>query len=367
VVLVGAESRLPYQRPPLSKGYLIGRQELDRLRFRPPEQYQRLAIDVRTGEQVEEVEPEAHRVRLGSGETLAYSRLLLATGGRPRRLPGHEGALYLRTLDDCDRLRQALDESDSLSIIGAGFVGAEVAAAARTLEREVSVYEALQQPLERVLGLELGAWLAGVHRAHGVDLHLGVRDLPELGRPLLVAVGSEPVTELAAAAGLEVEQGVIVDELGRTSAPDIYSCGDAARFWSPLFEARIRVEHFQTARKHGAAVGAAMAGAGWPFAEAPWFWSDQYEVNLQYVGGGLDWTETAVRGTFGQPPFTVFYLKAGRLRGAAGINDGRTIGQVKAVMEARVDLSRAQLEDPAFDLKAAARPATPTPSPPAQP
>jgi hypothetical protein len=221
----------------------------------------------------------------------------------------------------------------------------------------VTGHEALDQPLLRVLGPELGAWLGEVHRAHGVDLRTGVRDLPALGAGALIGVGTQPNVELAAAAGIRCDQGIVVDELGRTDAPDVCAAGDCARFWSPLFEAAVRVEHYQTAHRHGMATGRAAAGDGGPFAEAPWFWSDQYELNLQYVGAGLAWDRSVVRGSLGEPPFTAFFLREDRLVGALGVDDGRTISQVRRLLETRTEVAAEQLTDPAVDLKRLSRPA----------
>jgi 3-phenylpropionate/trans-cinnamate dioxygenase ferredoxin reductase subunit len=345
IVLVGREPNPPYERPYLSKRYLLHDVGPDQL-FLPA-----LTATLRLGEEVVELEPDRHRVRLAAGDRLEYSRLLLATGARARLLPGHEDRLYLRELGQAERLRDALDRGEPLEVVGAGFIGCEVAAAARDRGVAVTVHEALDQPLMRVLGIELGAWLAEVHRARGVDLRTGVRELPALGPGALIGVGTQPNVEVAAAAGIRCEGGVMVDEVGRTSAPDVYAAGDCARFWSPLFEMAVRVEHFQTAQRHGAAVGRAMAGDERPFDEAPWFWSDQYDLNLQYVGAGLPWAEMVVRGRLGEPPFTAFLLRDGRPLAALGVNDGRTISQFRRLLEARVDLSRDQLADPGVDLK----------------
>ena len=345
VVLVGREPHPPYERPYLSKRYLlheVPRQQL----FLPP-----LDAVLRLGEEVVELEPDRHAVRLATGERLEYATLLIATGARPRRLPGHEDGVYLRELEHADGLRAALDRGEPLDVVGAGFIGCEVAAVARLRGLPVTVFEALDQPLLRVLGPELGAWLGEVHRGRGVDLRTGVRELPPLGPGTLVGVGTEPNVELATAAGIACERGIVVDELGRTDAPDVYAAGDCARFWSPLFETHVRVEHYQTAHRHGTATGRAMGGDGMPFAEAPWFWSDQYEMNLQYVGAGLPWDRSVVRRRRGQPPFTAFFLHEDRLVGALGVDDGRTIGHVRRLLEARADVSADQLADPAVDLK----------------
>jgi 3-phenylpropionate/trans-cinnamate dioxygenase ferredoxin reductase subunit len=183
-------------------------------------------------------------------------------------------------------------------------------------------------------------------------MHLGVAALPRLQSPV-VGVGSTPRTELAARAGLAVDGGIVVDELGRTSVPGVFAAGDVTRFWSPLYESRIRVEHFQAAQRQGFAVGRAMAGATDPYAEVPWFWSDQYELNLQYAGAGLPWDEIVVRGAFGEPPFTVFYLRAGMLVAAAGMNDHHTVARARRAMQERAPITRDQLADPRFDLRRA--------------
>jgi 3-phenylpropionate/trans-cinnamate dioxygenase ferredoxin reductase component len=352
VLVLGGEKDPPYQRPPLSKRYLLGEVGREELMLPP------LEAELRLGAEVIEIDVEARAVRLADGERLGYRRLLIATGARPRRL-AMEGGLYLRQIADADRLRQLLWSRAPLEVVGAGFIGCEVAAIARTLGVPVTLYEALPQPLLRVLGPELGEWLAGVHREHGVDLRTGVSGAPEPGHATLVAVGSQPNTELAEAAGLVCQDGIQVDATGLTSAPDVYAAGDCARFWSPSLQEEVRVEHFQTAIRHGEAVGATMAGLEAPFEEVPWFWSDQYRLNIQYAGAGLPWDEMVVRGRFGVPPFTVFYLEAGRLRAAAGVNDGRTVSRARRLLGAGTDvpgkLLRQALADPSRDLRTLTR------------
>jgi 3-phenylpropionate/trans-cinnamate dioxygenase ferredoxin reductase subunit len=347
IVVVGREPYPPYERPPLSKRYLLG--ELDRGQILLPP----LQASLRLEEEVSEIEPDAHRVRLRGGDTLEYSRLLLATGSRPRLLtgPSIENVVYLRDLSEADHLRGLLAAGGPVQLVGAGFIGCEVAAAARTLGLPVTLYEALEQPLLRVLGPEVGRWLGDVHRARGVTLVTGTRELRGLEGWVLAGVGTEPNGELAQAAGIEYSAGILVDELGRTSAPDVYAAGDCARFWSPIYETHVRVEHFQTASRHGLAVGRTIAGDGRPFGEAPWFWSDQYDLAIHYVGGGLGWDATVVRGRLGVPPFTVFYVSNGRLMAAAGVNDHRTISHTRRLLEARAVVSVEQLADPDVDLK----------------
>jgi 3-phenylpropionate/trans-cinnamate dioxygenase ferredoxin reductase subunit len=325
----------------------------DRLELRPREQYRELGIELLQGTRVAELDLERREIVFESGRRAGWALLCIATGSSARKLDGFGDAIYLRELPDAERLLAVLERREPLRVVGAGFIGCEVAAAARGRGCDVTVFEALAQPLQRVLGADLGGYLAGVHREHGVDLRLGEAPRPDVERPVVVGVGSAPRTGLAVAAGVEVDEGILVDELGRTSVPDVYAAGDATKFWSPLFEERIRVEHFQTAQRQGFAVGRAMAGVPTPFAEAPWFWSDQYDVNIQYAGAGLAWDETVTRGTLGQPPFSVFYLRRSSMIAVAGINDHHTVARARRVMEARAAVTREQLADPAFDLRRA--------------
>ncbi len=350
-MLVGVESELPYERPHLSKGYLLGTVSRERLGLRPAEQYHELGVELLLGERVADLGVEKHTAELDSGRTISWDLLCLATGSSARRLLGLDDALYLRELPDAVALREILDRGGMLDVIGAGFIGCEVAAVATQQGCHVRVHEALEQPLLQVLGRELGRYVAIEHRAKGVDLRLNVTTLPKMAPPILAGVGSMPRTELAERAGLVVDRGIVVDEHGRTSAPQVFAAGDVTRFFSPLFETRIRVEHFQTAQRQGFAVGRVMAGAREPYDEVPWFWSDQYELNLQYVGAALPWDQIVTRGHFGHPPFTVFYLQQGRLVAAAGINDHHTVARARHVMQARVTLTRGQLADPGFDLR----------------
>jgi len=353
---VGAEPELPYERPHLSKGYLLGTVPRQKLGLRPAGQYRELDIELRLGERIANLGVERRTAELESGQTISWDVACIATGSTARRLQRFEDALYLRELADADVLRAVIGRGEPVDVIGAGFIGCEVAAAARVSGCAVRVYEALDQPLVRVLGAELGGYLADVHRSHGVEMHLAVESLPRLQTPV-VGVGSTPRTELAVGAGLAVDggilQGIVVDEVGRTSAQGVFAAGDVTRFWSPHYQTRIRVEHFQTAQRQGFAVGRAMAGAADAYSEVPWFWSDQYELNLQYAGAGLPWDEIVIRGVLGEPPFTVFYLQAGTLSAAAGVNDHHTVARARHVMQERAHVTRDQLADPRFDLRRA--------------
>ena len=352
-MLVGAEPHLPYERPHLSKGYVLGTVRPDRLPLRPPEQYRELGVEVRLAERVVDLGLGDRTATLEGGDTIAWDRLCIATGSDARHLPGFEDAIYLRELPAAERLRALIDRSEALDIVGAGFIGCEVAAVAVQKGSTVRVHEARAEPLSFVLGEELGTYMAGVHLAHGVDLRLNVRELSAFNGPLLVAVGSVPRTQLAERAGLEVDGGIVVDERGHTSAPDVFAAGDVTKFFSPLFEDYIRVEHFQTAQRQGFAVGRAMAGATDPYDEAPWFWSDQYDLNIQYVGAGLQFDQVVIRGELGKPPFTVFRLRGDRLLTVIGFNDHHTVARARRLMERRTGVSARQLADRSFDLRRA--------------
>jgi len=343
----------PYERPHLSKGFLLGTVAEDEMALRPPAQYGELDVDLVLGEPVADLGLEHRAVELASGRRIGWDLLCVATGSSARRLPDLPHAMYLRELGDARALDSVLKPGGALEVVGAGFIGCEVAAAAVARGCAVRVFEMLDQPLLRVLGAELGAYLAAVHREHGVELQLGVQALPRLKVPVLVGAGSIPNTALAERAGLATDRGVLVDASGRTSAPGVFAAGDVTRFESLRYLRPVRVEHFQAAQRQGFAVGRAMAGAAEPYDEVPWFWSDQHGLNIQYAGAGLPWDEIAVRGVLGRPPFTVFYLAGGEPVAAAGVDDHHTVARSRRLMEKRAAVTRAQLEDPSFDLRRA--------------
>lgn len=348
-MLIGAEPRAPYERPHLSKGYLLGTAPRERLPLRPAQQYRDLQVELVLGEYVVDLGLERRAVETRTGKRFAWDRLCIATGSDARRLQGYEEALYLRELPQADRIRALIERGEPLQIIGAGFIGCEVAAAAVQQGCAVTVYERAQEPMFLILGTALGRYLKSVHVAHGVELRLNATSTPPPSARQLVAVGSVPRTH----PGLQVDGGIVVDEVGRTSVPDVFAAGDGTKHFSPLFETHIRVEHFQTAQRQGFAVGRAMAGATQVYDEAPWFWSDQYDLNIQYVGAGLPGDQAIVRGEIGKPPFTVFRLGGGRIQTVVGFNDHHTVARARRVMEARKSLSSWQLEDPNFDLRRA--------------
>jgi 3-phenylpropionate/trans-cinnamate dioxygenase ferredoxin reductase component len=370
IVMIGEESHLPYERPPLSKEYLRGEQDLASIFVRPADWYREQEVDARPGTRATRIDPVGRRVVLEGGEELGYDRLLLATGARPRRLDGDESdrILYLRTIEDSDRLKALLDRIRHLVVVGGGFIGAEVAASARTLGKEVTIVEDAPVPMARALGEEMGRVYEGIHRDHGVRFHSGegvasvkgstqggvvVRTASGRaveGDAAVVGIGVVPRTELAEAAGLEVDNGVLVDAACRTSAGGVLAAGDVANHDHPLF-GRIRIEHYDNALKMGAHVAGVMLGQEAPFDDPHWFWSDQYDVNLQYGGFARSWDRIEVRGSVEGRDFSAFYLKDGVLLAVLGLNRGKDVRRAMKLIAARARPDPEALRDAEIDLR----------------
>ncbi len=345
IVLIGDEPDRPYERPPLSKELLRGQETP--LFLRDASFYD--VFDLRLGTRVTKIDPSGS-VTLAHGEEIAFDACLLATGGRPRTLD-IRSARYLRTLRDALDLREALREKPHVVVIGAGFIGAEVAASARTMGCDVTMLEMLDVPLSRVLGPELGRAYADIHRDHGVDLRLGYDVSTHEFAPddvIVVGVGILPNVELAADAGIECDNGILVDEFCRTSAPKVFAAGDVAR---P--RGGTRVEHFQNAQNQGAAAAKAMLGSGEPFHEVPWFWSDQYDVNLQILGHPAG--EGIVRGSLDGRDFIAFYVDGPHLVAATAMNRGKDIAIARRLIERRVEVDPKRLLDEDVALRSLLR------------
>lgn len=370
IVLVGEEPELPYERPPLSKEYLRGEQPLDRLFLQPPPWYEQNDVEVRLGIRATEVDRAARTVELSDGERLDYDALLLATGGRPRRLPGEplERVFYLRAIGDADRIRSELVAGRRVVVVGAGFIGAEVAASARALGVEVTCLEMLDVPLERALGKEIGGIYAEIHREHGVDLRTGegVESIEETdggvlvrttqgaeieGDAVVVGVGIKPNVELGESAGLKIDNGIVVDEFCRTSVDGIYAAGDVANHFCPVFGRHLRVEHFDNAIKHGSAAAHSMMGGTEAYDDPHWFWSDQFEHNLQYAGYAAEWDEIVTRGSTEDRNFVAFYLKDGVVLAALGLNRGKDVRRAMKLIRERAKPDPKHLRDEDVDLR----------------
>lgn len=371
IVLVGAESRPPYERPPLSKEYLRGEQPLEQGYLRPPGWYEEQRIETRLGTTVERLDATEREVLLDGGETLPFDVALIATGSRNRRLttPGADlqGVYGLRTADDATAIREAAAGASRAVLVGMGFIGAEVAASLRHLGLDVTVVEFAATPLERVLGPDLGRVLEGLHRDHGVEMYFrdGAERFEGAGRFealvttqgrriegdfAVVGVGVEPVTDVVTDTHVEVDNGVLVDPALRTNVRGVFAAGDVARHDHPVF-GRIRVEHYDNALKMGQAVARSMLGRDEPFDDPHWFWSDQYDANVEMAGFATEWDRVVIRGDVEQRSFTAFLLKDGVLRSTFSINWPRDVRRSMALIRAAARPDPDRLADPDVDLR----------------
>ncbi len=338
VVLIGAEEHPPYERPPLSKGYLLGNDPLDVAFVHPREWYADHDVELRLGVRATAVDLTGRVVRTTAGEE-SFDGLLLATGAEPRRLPLAEESgvptAYLRTIEDSDRLKAAFGAGRRIVIVGGGWIGLEVAAAARTAGSDVTVFETAELPLLRVLGPTVAGMFAGLHRDHGVDLRLGtsVTAADLAGADLVVAgVGVSPRVELAQEAGLAVEDGVLVDARLRTSSPSVLAVGDIASHDHPVLGRRIRVEHWDTAINQAKVAAHNLAGGDEPYEAMPYFFTDQYDLGMEYVGHGGAEDEVVVHGDLEGRVFRAFWLREGRVVAAMHANDWDATDDLRAAV-----------------------------------
>jgi 3-phenylpropionate/trans-cinnamate dioxygenase ferredoxin reductase subunit len=377
VVLIGEEKQRPYERPMLSKEYLRGDKPADKLYVHDEDFYDEHDIELLTGTRVASLDPAAHEVTLQDGSRMPYSRLLLSTGAAPRRLPlpGADlpGVRYLREMGDSDALRTAIRAASRVVVIGAGWIGSEVAASARQLGAEVAIVAPDAVPLERVLGPELGGVYRDLHAEHGVDLHLstkieaivggdavqGVRTTGGSvieGDLVVVGVGASPRDELARDAGLTLENGIAVDEFLRTSAPDIFAAGDVAATWNPMYNKRIRMEHWANALNQGQTAGRNMLGQDSPdrpmtaYTKLPYFYSDQYDLGMEYNGYASDWDRVVVRKGESVLEFIAFWLKDGRVLAGMNANVWDQGDDIKALVSGGATVDADRLADTSVAL-----------------
>jgi 3-phenylpropionate/trans-cinnamate dioxygenase ferredoxin reductase subunit len=366
VVLIGAEDERPYERPPLSKDYLRGEAERETVYVHPEGFYAEHDIELRLGRTAVSLNVAGRELALDDGERLRYDRLLLATGAEPRRLsiPGGdlEGVLYLRSVADCDALRGRLDRGGAVVVIGAGWIGAEVAASARQRGLEVTVIDPLTVPLERVLGTEVGAVYRDLHVDHGVQMLLGTaveafegytaveRVRTSDGRELecdfvVVGVGVQPRSGLAAQAGLAVDNGILVDEHLQTGAPGVFAAGDVANAHHPFYGERIRVEHWANALHQGPVAARAMLGEPDVYDRLPYFFSDQYDVGMEYAGFARTWDRVVFRGDPATREFIAFWLSGNRVVAGMNVNVWDVIDPIQRLIAERVAVDDRRLAD----------------------
>jgi len=371
ILLIGAERERPYERPPLSKDYLRGESPREKAYVHPEGFYTENAIELLTSSPVSAIDPAASEVVLEAGERLRYDRLLLATGAEPRRLrvPGAdlEGVLYLRDLDNSDAIAERLRGGGKVVVIGAGWIGAEVGASAREKGLEVTIVEQASVPLERALGPEVGAVYRDIHRDRGVELLTGTgleafegeRAVERVrladGRTVecdfvVVGIGVAPRTELADAAGIQVDNGVVVSETLQTSAPGVFAAGDVANAFHPFYARRIRVEHWANALNQGPAAARNMLGKQEPYERLPYFFSDQYDVGMEYSGYATDWDEVVFRGDPGAREFIAFWLEGGRVVAGMNVNVWEVTEPIQALIRSGEQVDVARLRDPDLPL-----------------
>jgi 3-phenylpropionate/trans-cinnamate dioxygenase ferredoxin reductase subunit len=377
IVLLGDERYKPHERPPLSKQVLIGEAEPEVCHLWPDDQWNALGIDFRPMTRVAKIHRDTHEVETGRGERIKYEKLLLATGSRPRPLamPGVDlkGVFYLRYVGDTMMLRERLAPGAKLLVIGGGWIGLEVAAAARKRGAEVTVVEFADRLCARALAPDMSEAVFALHHKHGVDIRLkqSVAKLEgdgELRRAVLadghvidcttavIGIGIVPNFELAAEAGLDIDNGIVVVERGRTSDPDIYAAGDVTNHPNALLGRRVRLESWENAQNQAIAAAKAMlAPDAAPYGEIPWFWSDQYDANIQLVGLPERWDETAVRGDPVSGKFVAFYLAGGKIVGAAGINTGGDVRFARRLIASGAAATAVELSDPKVKLQSLAK------------
>ena len=375
LVLIGEESERPYERPPLSKDYLLGKAERETIYVHPRSWYAEHDVDLRLGAQVTGVDPAAHEVALADGSRAGYAKLLLATGSSPRRLPvpgaDTDSVLYLRRVSDSDQIRATFQTASRIAVIGAGWIGLETAAAARAAGVDVTVLEAAELPLLRVLGREVAQVFAGLHRDHGVDLRFGVqvdRITVSGGRAdgvrladgsrvpadaVIVGIGITPNSQLAEEAGLETGNGIVTDARLRSSDPDIYAVGDVANAYHPLLGRHIRVEHWANALNQPLTAARAMLGQDAVYDLVPYFYTDQYDLGMEYAGyvepGGYD--RVVFRGDVERREFIAFWLGRDRVLAGMNVNIWDVNEAIQAIVRSGRTVDTGRLADPDVPLE----------------
>lgn len=377
LTLIAAEQHVPYERPPLSKGYLMGSAGFDEAIVHPEPWYGEHHVELLRGVRATGIDTRAHVVALDDGTSVSYDRLVLATGSQPRALPGADASNIhmLRTVEDSDAIRSTFGERHRLVLIGGGWIGLEVAAAARSAGTDVTVLEGAPLPLLRVLGPDIAQVFADLHRSHGVDLRTSVKVAGveiENGRAtgvrieggptvpadaVVIGIGVSPVTELAEQAGLAVENGVLVDQALRTSDPHIFAVGDIANHDHPILGHRVRVEHWANALNQPAAAAATLLGKETPYTELPYFFTDQYDLGSEYIGYASQDSRVLIRGRLDSREFVAFWVDdsgggraetpgtAVRIKAAMAVNTWGIIDEIKPLIADRTLVDAERLVD----------------------
>jgi 3-phenylpropionate/trans-cinnamate dioxygenase ferredoxin reductase subunit len=372
VILIGAESQAPYERPPLSKAYLRGEVGFDRVLVRPAAFYAQRGIETMFGTPATRIDPICRFVELKDGRRVPFNALLIATGGRNRRIAVQgselEGIYGLRTIEDANRIRQEMVAGRRAVVVGMGFIGSEVAASLRQTGLDVVAIEPSKTPLFRVLGEAVGKTIVALHRAHGVRTIFedavasfeGTRRVEcvvtKAGLRLpcdfvVVGIGIEPEVDVLLGSGIHVDNGVVVDEYCQTNVTGIYAAGDVANHYHPIFDRRIRVEHWQNAIKQGASAARNMLGKQVPYDDIHWFWSDQFEANLQYAGFHTQWEQLVLRGRLDSGSYLACYVNDCRIDAAVGLNRAKDVRRVVPLIRSRSKVDLVRLGDEAVDLR----------------
>ena len=376
IILIGEEPHIPYERPPLSKGALLGDVTVDSTHFWQKQSLEESKIDLKLGTRVSSINRTAKKVITENGEQISFDKLAITTGARVRKLSieGSQlpGVFYLRTIDDTLEIKDQITKGTNALIVGGGWIGLECAATLTKLGCKSIVVEAADRLCGRAVTPEISNWMLDFHSKNGVDIHLNTGMESFQGKEKLesavlsngekvdctiavIGIGVIPNSELAADAGIDVDNGIVVDEKTRTSDPDIYAAGDVANHPNAILGRRLRLESYENAQNQGIAAGKAMLGGSEPYSEIPWFWSDQFDANIQMIGIPENWDSTATRGKPEDNEFVTFYLKNGVIDGAISINNPRDLRFGKRLMQAKKLVSMEDLSNMDIKLQALLR------------
>lgn len=373
ITVMGNEYFLPYHRPPLSKAYLSGEKRIDDILIRPPAVYEKAGIRFALGVRVESVDPANHTVTLDDGESISYEKLVLTTGSHVRKLPvpGADlpGVFYLRSISDVEQIRGFVGQGKKAVIIGGGYIGLETAAVLKKLDMDVTILEAMDRVLQRVTTPEISEFYARVHTEEGINIVTNAMASSIEGEKsvqrvvckdgqsfdadvVIIGIGITPATELAEGAGLEVDNGIVVNEFAQTSDPDIFAAGDCTFHYNPIYDRHIRLESVQNAVDQASVAAAMICGKPKAYNALPWFWSDQFDMKLQIAGLSEGHDKVVVRGDISSGrSFAAFYLKEGRVLAVDAVNKPQEFMMGKRLITGKVEVDQVRLADPDVPMK----------------